>query len=47
VCWLFASLTLGLIVYGVTLALAISSGVWFDGEHRVQAAGWRLAGRTR
>jgi len=45
--WLFASLTLGLIVYGVTLALAISSGVWFDGEHRVQAAGWRLAGRTR
>jgi putative MATE family efflux protein len=29
--WLFAALTLGLVVYGVSLAMAIRSGAWFAG----------------
>jgi putative MATE family efflux protein len=33
--WLFAMLAAGLVIYGVTLAAAIRSGVWFDpGERR-------------
>jgi hypothetical protein len=28
--WLFASLAFGLIVYGVTLTVAVRSGAWFD-----------------
>jgi Na+-driven multidrug efflux pump len=45
--WLFAALALGLIVYGVTLASAIGSGVWFDRDQRTQAVRWRFASRTR
>jgi hypothetical protein len=28
--WLFAALAFGLIVYGVALTAAITSGAWFD-----------------
>jgi hypothetical protein len=28
--WLFVALALGLVVYGVTIATAIASGVWFS-----------------
>jgi hypothetical protein len=27
--WLFAALTLALVIYGLMLAIAIASGVWF------------------
>jgi Na+-driven multidrug efflux pump len=30
--WLFAALAFGLIVYGVTLTVAVRSGAWFDRE---------------
>jgi hypothetical protein len=30
--WLFAALAFGLIVYGVTLTAAITSGAWFNRE---------------
>ncbi|HWK47726.1 MAG TPA: MATE family efflux transporter [Stellaceae bacterium] len=30
--WLFAALALGLVAYGVTLAVAIGSGAWFRGK---------------
>jgi Na+-driven multidrug efflux pump len=32
--WLFAALALGLVAYGVTIALAIRSGAWFRGPTR-------------
>jgi hypothetical protein len=35
---LFASLALGLIVYGVSLALAIRAGVWFERDQRPRLA---------
>jgi putative MATE family efflux protein len=35
---LFASLALGLVVYGVSLALAIRAGVWFERDQRVRPA---------
>lgn len=43
--WLFAALTLGLVVYGVTLAAAIGSGVWFARDQRMRGLGfWRTGG---
>jgi MATE family, multidrug efflux pump len=35
--WLFAALALGLIVYGVALTAAITSGAWFDRERSIKA----------
>jgi hypothetical protein len=35
--WLFAALALGLIVYGVVLTAAITSGAWFDRERSIKA----------
>ncbi len=32
--WLFAALSLGLVVYGATITVAIAAGVWFRGEER-------------
>jgi len=40
--WLFAALALGLIVYGVMLAVAVRSGAWF-GQDKAQ----RLVKRGR
>jgi hypothetical protein len=37
--WLFAALALGLIVYGVALTAAITSGAWFDRERSIKARG--------
>jgi Na+-driven multidrug efflux pump len=37
--WLFAALAFGLIVYGVTLTAAITSGAWFGRERSVNARG--------
>ena len=37
--WLFAALALGLIVYGVTLTSAITSGAWFGRERTINARG--------
>jgi hypothetical protein len=31
--WLFAALSLGLVVYGVMLTAAIGAGVWFERRH--------------
>jgi hypothetical protein len=35
--WLFAALAFGLIVYGVALTAAITSGAWFDRERSIKA----------
>jgi hypothetical protein len=35
--WLFAALALDLIVYGVALTAAITSGAWFDRERSIKA----------
>jgi hypothetical protein len=35
--WLFAALAFGLIVYGVVLTAAITSGAWFDRERSIKA----------
>ena len=37
--WLFAALALGLIVYGVALTAAITSGAWFGRERTINARG--------
>jgi Na+-driven multidrug efflux pump len=37
--WLFAALAFGLIVYGVTLTAAITSGAWFGRERTINARG--------
>ena len=37
--WLFAALAFGLIVYGVTLTAAITSGAWFGRQRSVSARG--------
>jgi len=45
--WLFAALTLGLIVYGTTLTAAIASGVWFARDQRSSLfALWRSINRV-
>jgi len=45
--WLFAALTLGLVVYGITLAAAIGSGVWFARDQRMRVLGfWRTRGAS-
>jgi putative MATE family efflux protein len=40
--WLFAALTIALVVYGVMLSIAVASGVWF----RNARAAWTRAGDT-
>jgi len=35
--WLFAALAFGLIVYGVALTAAITSGAWFDRVRSIKA----------
>ena len=37
--WLFAALTLALVVYGVTIAAAIASGAWFRRDEQVNTPG--------
>jgi MATE family, multidrug efflux pump len=37
--WLFAALALGLIVYGVTLTVALTSGAWFGREKSINMHG--------
>jgi len=37
--WLFAALAFGLIVYGVALTAAITSGAWFGRERSINARG--------
>jgi len=37
--WLFAALALGLIVYGVALTAAITSGAWFGRDRTINARG--------
>jgi Na+-driven multidrug efflux pump len=45
--WLFAALALGLFAYGVTLIVAIGSGVWFAPDQRTKPVGfWRSAAAT-
>jgi Na+-driven multidrug efflux pump len=42
--WLFAALALGLVAYGLTLTAAISSGVWFGQDQRMNPLRfWRFA----
>jgi hypothetical protein len=41
--WLFAALAVALVVYGLTLAAAVASGVWFRRVWRSDATG-RLKG---
>jgi hypothetical protein len=40
--WLFAALAVALVVYGLTLAAAVASGVWFRGVWRPGARRFRL-----
>lgn len=40
--WLFAALAAGLVAYGVTVAVAVASGVWFDRDRRANPLSlWR------
>ncbi len=46
--WMFAALALGLVVYGVSLAAAVGSGVWFDHDRgAVPIRFWRRRARTK
>jgi hypothetical protein len=38
--WLFAALAFGMIVYGVALTAAITSGAWFGRERTINARGY-------
>jgi Na+-driven multidrug efflux pump len=41
--WLFSALAVALLIYGVTLAVAIRAGVWFDRPSRANGFRWKRA----